>query len=258
MERKLETAATDDFFTLLGVSRTAAREHIQAAYFAAARTFHPDRLPPELSDLKPAVSRAFARINDAYQTLSDSDKRKAYEDSLTRGVPEVDEQEQVARAMTAANDFQKAEVYLKRNDLAAAEALGNRALQNDPEQPEYLAFVTWLQALKRGDPPIEAGAAPNTHLDDLIRTLDKILAKEPHFERALFYRANLFRRSGLLDKAYRDFRAVLEKNPKNIDAQREVRLYEMRRKSEGGRKLTPVPGTAQPSGGGLLGRFLKR
>lgn len=261
VERKLETAHTEDFFTLLGLERSATKEQIQTAYFAAARTFHPDRLPAELSDLKPAVSRAFARINDAYQTLNDPERRKAYEASLSRGLSEADEQEQVARAMTAANDFQKAEVYLRRNDLAGAEALVTRALQNDPDQPEYVAFATWVQALKLPDPPLSAGATSN-HLDEQIRTLDKVLAKEPRFERALFYRATLYKRAGHVDKAYRDFRAVLEQNAKHIDAQREVRLYEMRRKNDKGegRKPTPTPGPtkAPGGGGGLLGRFIKR
>jgi DnaJ-domain-containing protein 1 len=260
VERRLETAHTEDFFALLGVARSSTKDQIQTAYFTAARTFHPDRLPPELSDLKPAVSRAFARINDAYQTLNDPDRRKAYEASLSRGMSEADEQEQVARAMTAANDFQKAEVYLRRNDLAGAEALVSKALLNDPEQPEYVAFATWVQALKLPDPPLAAGAT-STHLEELIQTLDKILAKEPRFERALFYRAMLQKRSGHADKAYRDFRMVLEQNPKHIDAQREVRLHEMRRKNDKGeaRKPTPMPGPVKPTGGGgLLGRFIKR
>ncbi len=256
IEKRIESSQNDDFFALLGVAKNATREQIQAAYFTAARTFHPDRLPADMVDLKPAVSRAFARINEAYQVLGDVEKRKAYEKSLTQGPPPPDEHEQVAKAMNAAVDFQKAELLLKRNDLPGAEALVMRAAQADPEQPEYMALLTWIQALKRGDPPHIPEGGASAHYDDLIRTFDKILAKEPTFERALFYRGTLLKRAGYADKAFRDFRTVAEINPKNIDAIREVRLHEMRRR-ESGKHKTPTPPTAG-GGGGLFGKFLKR
>jgi tetratricopeptide (TPR) repeat protein len=82
-----------------------------------------------------------------------------------------------------------------------------------------------------------------------------VLAKEPEYERALFYRGVLLKRSGLADKALRDFRLAATLNPKNLDAVREVRLHEMRKRSGGDE---PPPGGGGGIGGGLLGKLFKR
>ena len=98
---------------------------------------------------------------------------------------------------------------------------------------------------RRGEPKAGDGAASRPY-EDLIRTLDAVLTKEPRYERALFYRGMLLKRSGDADKALRDFRLAAEINPKNLDAVREVRLHDMRKQQQ------------PPSGGGLLGKLFKK
>jgi len=251
----------DDFFTLLGVTQDVAPERIRTAYFALAKQWHPDRQPADLQDLKSQVARVFARISEAYQTLSDAGRRAEYAASLQeKAESRAAEEEKVVRAFDAALEFQKAEILLKKRDLAGAEALAQRALNADPEEPEYLTLYVWIQALRRGDPAPgqeSAGAAAGRY-DDLIQQLDAVLEKEPRYERALFYRASLLKRSGQADKAIRDFQLVAELNPKNIDAIREVRLHEMRKRG------APEPQPPQGGGGGgaggpgLLGKIFKR
>jgi predicted TPR repeat methyltransferase len=97
----------------------------------------------------------------------------------------------------------------------------------------------------------------STHFDDLIQILDVVLAKEPRFERALFYRGTLLKRSGRIERALADFRLVAEINPRNIDAAREVRLHEMR--TGGGAKAPRPPGTPEPpEGSGVMNKIFKR
>jgi tetratricopeptide (TPR) repeat protein len=91
----------------------------------------------------------------------------------------------------------------------------------------------------------------SSHYDDLIKHLDGILAKEQEFERALYYRGVLLKRSGRLDRAIRDFRLSAQLNPKNLDAVREVRLFEMRRRGTAG-------GQKAGEQDGLFGKFFKR
>jgi tetratricopeptide (TPR) repeat protein len=104
--------------------------------------------------------------------------------------------------------------------------------------------------MRRGDPPELREGQQSTHYDDLLKILDGILAKEKEFERALYYRGVLLKRSGRGERAIRDFRLASELNPKNLDAVREVRLYEMRKR--GG----PEKKEGQPDG--LFGKFFKR
>jgi curved DNA-binding protein len=65
-----------DYYEVLGVPRTASADDIKRAYRQLARKHHPD--------LKPAAERTraaerFKEINEAYEVLSDPDKRGKYD-----------------------------------------------------------------------------------------------------------------------------------------------------------------------------------
>src|SRR5687768_2952980 len=63
-----------DYYEVLGLSRGASDEEIKRAYRKLARQYHPDRNPGD----KQAEAR-FKEIQDAYDTLSDKDKRSKYD-----------------------------------------------------------------------------------------------------------------------------------------------------------------------------------
>ncbi len=69
-----------DYYAILGVPRTASADDIKKAYRRLARKYHPD-----VSKEKNAEER-FKEINEAYQTLSEPEKRAAY-DQLGRHRP---------------------------------------------------------------------------------------------------------------------------------------------------------------------------
>jgi len=254
IEKRAQSIDSEDYFQMLGLAREVPPEQIRNAYFALAKQWHPDRVPPELAEVKPLVAKVFARISDAFQNLNDTAKRKDYLARLQAGGGTQEDDEKIARVVDAAMEFQKAEILLKKNDLAGAEQLATACVRADPEQPEYLALLVWIQAQRRGDPPGMREGMTSTHFDDLIKLLDGVLAKEPSYERAIYYRGVLLKRSGRLDKALRDFKKAVELNPKNIDAVREVRLNDMRKRSQPGTK----PESGGPDGGGLFGKFFKR
>ena len=58
-----------NFYTLLGITKSATKEQIKTAFRKKAQEYHPDHRGPEFSDL-------FMQISQAYQTLSDDNKRK--------------------------------------------------------------------------------------------------------------------------------------------------------------------------------------
>jgi len=67
-------ASKRDYYELLGVARTASAEEIKKAYRKLAVKFHPDKNP----DDKTSEER-FKEIGEAYEILSDADKRAAYD-----------------------------------------------------------------------------------------------------------------------------------------------------------------------------------
>jgi hypothetical protein len=240
---------TSSYWDVLGVPVDAPIDAVRTAYFQLAKAWHPDRVPAELADARPQVVKIFARMNEAYATLADEKKRAEYKELLSaKGMSGgADEQAIVQRILEASLAFQKADILFKRGDLGQAEPLLRHAVELDDTQADYLALLTWIQATKPGAPTTPD--ATNAH----IATLDRAIGLGPRCERAYFFRGMLRKRLGDGSKALADFRSVCDLNPRNVDAQREVRLLEMR----GSGKSVPPP-KPEGEGGGLLGRLFKK
>jgi len=65
---------TVDYYEILGVARDASGDEIKQAYRRLARTHHPD-----VSRDKSEAEHRFKAINEAYEVLSDPDKRAQYD-----------------------------------------------------------------------------------------------------------------------------------------------------------------------------------
>jgi curved DNA-binding protein len=63
-----------DYYKILGVSRDADKGAIKKAYRKLAAQYHPDKNPGDK-----AAEEQFKAVNEAYQVLSDDEKRKKYE-----------------------------------------------------------------------------------------------------------------------------------------------------------------------------------
>lgn len=63
-----------DYYELLGVTRAATTEEIRAAYRKLALKYHPDRNPGDKE-----AERKFKEISEAYDILSDVQKRRLYD-----------------------------------------------------------------------------------------------------------------------------------------------------------------------------------
>jgi len=66
--------AKSDYYALLGVAKTASEAELKAAFRKLAMKHHPDRNPGDKT-----AEATFKELNEAYQVLSDPQKRAAYD-----------------------------------------------------------------------------------------------------------------------------------------------------------------------------------
>lgn len=64
-----------DYYEVLGVSKTATDEELKKAYRKLAKKYHPDANP----DNKEEAEKKFKEVNEAYEVLSDKQKRNMYD-----------------------------------------------------------------------------------------------------------------------------------------------------------------------------------
>lgn len=94
--------ATKDLYEVLGVKRDASEKELRSAFRKLARKYHPDVNPGD----KQAEER-FKEINNAYEVLSDPDKRTKY-DKYGDKWEYADQIEEMQRQQSASDFFRRA------------------------------------------------------------------------------------------------------------------------------------------------------
>ena len=152
-----------DHYDVLEIARLSSAEEIKSAYHALARRFHPDHFHKSDTALRTRVDSAFARIARAYETLSNSALRAAYDAKLTSnsagvGVktaaaerpakpaadrkeepPSAERKEKPANAERAEASFRQGLAALQRNQRDQAIRLLAEAAMLAPREARYRA-----------------------------------------------------------------------------------------------------------------------
>lgn len=241
---------TETYFQMLGVSEICTPEEVRDAYFSQVKAWHPDRLPEGLETLKPFVDRIFHHLTAARDVLSEEQKRQAYQKTVAQGAGKPSDDRKLEAILTAAGEFEKAQVLANRAKWDEVLEQVAICIELDPENADYIALKGW--AVLQMAPLDAKGAAKDavTIAEQALR-----LTKGAHHERAVLTKAIALQRLGRAEDAHECFRKVVERNPKNLEAAREVRLYEMRARNS----IAPKPDSNRPEagggGGGLLSKF---
>lgn len=236
---------TMTYFQMLGIDTAASPDAVREAYFAQVKKWHPDRLPPELQALRPWADTIFHHLTEAHKTLVDTEERGKYLKAVQGGGGTPKEERKLAAILNAAMEFQKAEVLIRRKDWDGALRIVQEVLQLVPEEADYHATRGLILFKKHGTD------APAVR-EQILTCLDRALELDERNERALMTKAQLLQREGKTKSALELYEKIAEINPKNLEAQRQVRLARMRSQSQ---RPPPPSGGKKKSDEGLLSKL---
>ena len=224
LEEKQELVNDEkDFFTLLGLPKDATTDFIQRNYFQAVKQIHPDRLENiGATQYLEQAGQLFQKLTEAYDTLSDMKKRIDYLKDMEAG--------KIGRESMAPED--EARIYahrgslmMKRRQYGEAEKFFDMALERIPTENEYKLDLAWaiFQNKERED---------KERLQKSKEVLEEVLMTTGMNSRALFYMALHYKAKQEWERQRRYLLQALNTDPNYRDAQREMRLLEMRLKKQ--------------------------
>lgn len=237
-----------DHFAVLEVDRNVNKDQVKTAYFQLAKTYHPDRLAViKLEDMRPQVERIFARLSDAFSVLGDDAKRKEYLGILAQGGEaavkrrEDDDAAKAMKILSAEENFRIGEMALRRSQFPQALEAFKKALDANPDEAEHHAAYAWTVW----------SCAPEKDkvVPDVKRGLNKAIELNNRCAPAYYYLGAVNNFLGDADRAFGLFQKALELRPGFIEAERELRVLNMRRGKGGG---------GDKKGPGLFNKLLKK
>jgi curved DNA-binding protein CbpA len=220
---KFEQVKSGELWQILEVEKNAGSEIIKNSYITLAKVYHPDRVSGAGDEeLSHRMDLIFARINEAYQVLSDPKRRVEYEKTAT-----ADTKPDQPRPEEARIQFQKAQVYLKKKDLTKAAEAIRWAADLDPGNGDYKAYKTWIENLreKQGS-PIERLTQAKADLIDVVKGY-------PESFYAYKFLAKVCKDLNDTQTYYKALKNASQLNPKDVDIARQLRLFNMRKEKEG-------------------------
>lgn len=217
LKKRLTAMFDKTHYEVLGIPRTASQETIRNAYFELAKTYHLDRFSNvPLGEYRQVADEVFRKISEASRVLSDDKERSNYDvylDRKAKGLPT-----DVNVILEADNLFQRGKMMVDRgqganayNDLARAFELADQ----DLDYKTYYAYAKYL-------------AMGSSSFEETRDALHEVIKKEPKHGKAHDFLGRIYRAEGNLKGAASHLQKAIELSPRNADAQRELRVVQMR------------------------------
>lgn len=241
LSQRLDSAS---HFEILGVPENATADEVNGMYMRALRMYHPDRLAAAgLRELAPQAERVMARMGEAASVLRDPKRRGDY---VAARAGKKTESSTTLSIVDAEKAFQKGEVFLRKGDYALAIESFSDAIKVNPSEQQYRAYLAWA----RFDDP---RARKELVAREALATLQQVVAAETRFARGYFWIGQIWKFLNDPIQAEKAFREALRLDKGMLDAEREIRLLEMRKAKSASKG--PTQTARQP---GLFNKLLKR
>jgi hypothetical protein len=212
-----------NFFERLGFPKSEiAPPQLKNVYFQFAKIYHPDMLSAEASPVQRKQREdILALLNEAYAVLGDDARRKEYLQQLAdeeAGLDAVD----IEAILRAEEDFQRAVILIRGHKVREGLAMIEECIKLNEKEGEFYAWRGYAKFLLSTDKKAAFVAAMND-----VQKCFKLVQRCPP---AHLIEANMAKLIGDDETAKKAFKKVIELDPNNTEANRELRLYQQRAK----------------------------
>jgi len=222
--RKYIQVQSQNPYEILEISKTKDKKLIKQGFMKMAKTYHPDRYFHKLDDkYNDYIKVIFQRINQVYQELlqniSKTEKetlKAAPSDPCLREPPK---DESISRAE---NFFEKGMALSRQGDLEGAQNALISAIQVHPKETEY--------HIQLGLIFMEGADEQPDRLDLAESAFNYAMNLSSRDARPFFYLGCVYKVRDDTDRSEQMFSRALERDPKYIEAMREIRLIHLRKK----------------------------
>ena len=218
-------------YEVLGVGPKVGAEDLKKAYFEKAKRFHSDSFSGvQLGSAGRVAEDLFSRVNEAYQVLSDPEKRIEYDvflDRKAKGLPT-----DVGAILRAESVFQKGELLFKAGKWEDAEALFREAIALNHSEAEFHAYLGMAMFRSKGN------------ADESMQMVEKALQMDARLRSGNLFAAQLLEALGDAERGKTLLRRAIDKDPDFTDGKDLLR------------RLREKP--AEQKKGGFFGRLLKK
>lgn len=218
----LDELKKKDLYQRLKLDRTKALPPmLKSNYFQLAKLYHPDTVPPDgPEEARRVKADILALLNEANGILSDEAKRAEYFEELEAkdAVGNLD----VVAILAAEEDFQHAIVLAKARKFGDALAIIEKCIKTNAKEGEFYAWRGYCRFFGSND--------KRTFKEMALEDQEKALQLNPKCTVAWLFKGQIWKVLEDIPKAKDAFKKTLDMDPGNVDAQRELRLFEQRKK----------------------------
>jgi len=189
-----------DYYSVLGISRTASQDDVRKAFIGLAKKSHPD-IQPKVGDWRLA-NDMFASIAVAYNTLIDREKRIDYDQKLATGFAHMDG----TRKNHARTTFKLGVQCFKSGYHRRGYHYFKACCKLDPENPQYWSHLG-LSAIYSG-----------CSLEEAVMYGKKAIELQPSSAQYHINLGIIYKRGGKQSDGKREFKTALKLDKNNLQA----------------------------------------
>ena len=202
---KLELARTGTYYQLLGVTSESPGKQIKQSFYALARKYHPDRHMAKSEWIVP-LKELMGAVTTAYETLTDDDKRAAYDAQLEKsGVYSLGRAKTVSQK-NIEDCFLRVTECLRAKNFSGSVVWLRKCVEMAPEDAKYRALLA-----------SSLGTIPR-YRSEAIEQYERAIELDPLNARVLDQFAELYEEMQLAWKARPLYLKILEIDPHHAKA----------------------------------------